>query len=112
MALANLQEWRPKSLTFALADAEIFRYIILWTGETINFAIATVFGVFGGSLLAALISGTFNWVAPPLVQFRYSLVGGLLMGFGAVRPWGRPNRFSPEPGSWNSAVPLFQRQTS
>ncbi|HFQ81895.1 MAG TPA: YeeE/YedE family protein [Desulfobacterales bacterium] len=81
---ALLQKWRPKSLTFALADAESFRYIILWTGETINFAIATVFGVLAGSLLAALISGTFNWVAPPLIQFRYSLVGGLLMGFGAV----------------------------
>jgi len=81
---ALLQKWRPKSLTFALADAQSFRYIILWTGETINFAVATVFGVLAGSLLAALISGTFNWVAPPLQQFRYSLVGGLLMGFGAV----------------------------
>jgi len=81
---ALLQKWRPKSLTFALADAQSFRYIILWTGETMNFAIATVFGVIGGSFLAAIISGTFNLVAPPLQQFRYNLVGGLLMGFGAV----------------------------
>ncbi len=79
-----LQAWRPKSLTFALADAQTFRYIILWTGETMNFAIATVFGVIGGALLAALITGTFHWVAPPLQQFKYNLVGGLLMGFGAV----------------------------
>ena len=81
---ALLQEWRPKSLTFALADAQSFRYIILWTGEKINFAIATVFGVLAGSFLAARISGTFNWVAPPLQQFKFNLVGGLLMGFGAV----------------------------
>ncbi len=81
---ALLQKWRPKSLTFALADAQSFRYIILWTGETINFAIATVFGVLAGSFLAARISGTFNWVAPPLQQFQFNLVGGLLMGFGAV----------------------------
>lgn len=79
-----LQQWRPKSLTFALADAQTFRYIILWTGETINFAIATVFGVLAGAFLAALISGTFNWVAPPLEQFHNNLIGGLLMGFGAV----------------------------
>ncbi len=79
-----LVHWRPKSLTFALADAQTFRYIILWTGETINFAIATVFGVLGGAFLAALISGTFHWVAPPLQQFKWNLVGGLLMGFGAV----------------------------
>ncbi len=58
---ALLQNWRPKSLTFALADAQSFRYIILWTGETINFAIATVFGVLAGSFLAARITGNFIW---------------------------------------------------
>jgi uncharacterized membrane protein YedE/YeeE len=83
-----LQAWRPKSLTFALADAETFRYIILWTGETINFAVATVLGVVAGSLVSALITGTFNWVAPPLQQFKYNLAGGLLMGFGAVLAMG------------------------
>ncbi len=83
-----LQAWGPKSLTFALADAQAFRYIILWTGETINFAVATVFGVIAGSLVSALISGTFNWIAPPLQQFKYNLVGGLLMGFGAVLAMG------------------------
>ncbi len=81
---ALLQDWRPKSLTFALADAQAFRYLILWTGETINFAVSTVFGVIFGSFAAALISGTFNWVAPPLQQFKYNLAGGLLMGVGAV----------------------------
>lgn len=83
-----LQLWRPKSMTFALADAEAFRYIILWTGETINFAVATVIGVVGGSFIAAVISGTFQWVAPPLQQFRYNLIGGLFMGFGAVLAMG------------------------
>ncbi|NOY53493.1 MAG: YeeE/YedE family protein [Deltaproteobacteria bacterium] len=79
-----LQTWRPKSLTFALADAQTFRYIIMWTGEKMNFGIATVFGVIGGALSAAMVTGTFHWVAPPLQQFKYNLVGGLLMGFGAV----------------------------
>ena len=83
-----LQAWGPKSLTFALADAQAFRYIILWTGETINFAVATVFGVIAGALISSLISGTFNWVAPPLQQFKYNLIGGLLMGFGAVLAMG------------------------
>ncbi len=85
---ALLQQWRPKSLTFALADAQAFRYIILWTGETINFAIATVFGVLAGSFLAARVSGTFMWIAPPLQQFKHNLVGGLLMGVGAVLAMG------------------------
>ncbi len=79
-----LQTWRPTSLTFALADAQTFRYIILWTGETINFAVASVLGVVAGSVIAAIFSRTFYWVAPPLQQFKYNLVGGLLMGFGAV----------------------------
>ncbi len=83
-----LQTWRPKSLTFALADAQTFRYIILWTGESINFAVATVLGVVAGSFIAAIISGTFHWIAPPLQQFKYNLVGGLLMGFGAVLAMG------------------------
>ncbi|MFZ3091517.1 MAG: YeeE/YedE family protein [Nitrospirota bacterium] len=79
-----LQKWRPWSLTFAAADAQAFRYLILWTGETINFAISSVFGVIFGSLIAALYTRTFNWVAPTLQQFKYNLVGGLLMGFGAI----------------------------
>ncbi|MEJ2696634.1 MAG: YeeE/YedE family protein [Candidatus Sulfobium sp.] len=83
-----LQVWRPKSMTFALADAQAFRYIILWTGETINFAVATVLGVVAGSFISAVISGTFQWVAPPLQQFKYNLAGGLLMGFGAVLAMG------------------------
>ncbi|MEJ2683177.1 MAG: YeeE/YedE family protein [Candidatus Sulfobium sp.] len=83
-----LQVWRPKSMTFALADAQTFRYIILWTGESINFAVATVLGVVAGSFISAIISGTFQWVAPPLQQFKYNLVGGLLMGFGAVLAMG------------------------
>ncbi len=83
-----LQKWRPKSLTFALADAQTFRYIILWTGESINFAISTVFGVIFGAFIASIISRTFNWVAPPLEQFKYNLFGGLLMGFGAVLAMG------------------------
>ncbi|MBI5181292.1 MAG: YeeE/YedE family protein [Nitrospirae bacterium] len=80
-----LQRWRPKSLTFALPDAEAFRFLILYTeGTGINFGIATVFGVLGGSFIAAMFSRTFNWVAPPLQQFKYNIFGGLLMGFGAV----------------------------
>jgi len=79
-----LQFWRPKSLTFALADAQTFRYIILWTGESINFAIASVLGVVAGSFIAAVLTKTFVWVAPTLEQFKYNLFGGLLMGFGAV----------------------------
>ncbi len=79
-----LQTWRPKALTFALADAQTFRYIIMWTGETINFAVATVFGVLGGAFLAAVITRSFHWVAPPLQQFKWNFAGGLLMGFGAV----------------------------
>ncbi len=79
-----LQFWRPKSLTFALADAQTFRYIILWTGESINFAIASVLGVVAGSFIASIVTRTFTWVAPPLEQFKYNLWGGLLMGFGAV----------------------------
>ncbi|GBD98912.1 putative inner membrane protein [bacterium BMS3Abin07] len=79
-----LQTWRPKSLTFALADAQTYRYIMLWTGESINFAIATVLGVLGGSFISAVITGTFRLIAPPLPQFKSNLFGGTLMGFGAV----------------------------
>lgn len=85
---ALLKKWRPWSLTFAAADAQAYRYITLWTSESINFAVSSVFGVISGSLIAALYTRTFNWVAPTLQQFKYNLVGGLLMGFGAILAMG------------------------
>ena len=48
------------SLTFIAPIADALQYVMLSTGSTLNFGIATVVGVFAGSLMTALATGRFH----------------------------------------------------
>lgn len=76
---------RVESYTFVAPVAESLNYLMTYTGSTIGFGIAAVFGVILGSFLYAVFSGNFH-----IETFRTRedminhIVGGVLMGFGGV----------------------------
>src|SRR5258708_2669276 len=49
------------SLTFIAPIADTLQYVMLSTGLTLNFGIATVAGVFAGSFVTALATRRFHW---------------------------------------------------
>ncbi|WGR91192.1 YeeE/YedE family protein [Bradyrhizobium sp. ISRA443] len=77
------------SLTFIAPIADALQYVMLSTGSTLNFGIVTVFGVFAGSLLTALVTGRFHLEAyqSPMHMLR-SACGAALMGTGGVMAFG------------------------
>jgi uncharacterized membrane protein YedE/YeeE len=77
------------SLTFIAPIADALQYVMLSTGSTLNFGIATVFGVFAGSLATALATGRFHWegYTSPRHMLR-SAGGAALMGAGGVTAYG------------------------
>ena len=77
------------SLTFIAPIADTLQYVMLSTGSTLNFGIATVGGVFAGSLLTALATGRFHWEGyqSPRHMLR-SAAGAALMGTGGVMAFG------------------------
>lgn len=77
------------SLTFIAPIADTLQYAMLSTGLTLNFGIATVAGVFGGSLVTALATGRFKLegYSSPRHMLR-SGSGAALMGIGGVMAFG------------------------
>lgn len=77
------------SLTFIAPIADSLQYAMLSTGLTLNFGIATVAGVFGGSLVTALATGRFKLegYSSPRHMLR-SGSGAALMGIGGVMAFG------------------------
>ena len=77
------------SLTFIAPIADALQYAMLSTGLTLNFGIATVAGVFAGSLVTALATGRFKLegYASPRHMLR-SAGGAALMGIGGVMAFG------------------------
>jgi uncharacterized membrane protein YedE/YeeE len=77
------------SLTFIAPIADGLQYVMLSTGSTLNFGIATVGGVFAGSLVTALATGRFHWEGyrSPGHMLR-SVAGAALMGAGGVMALG------------------------
>ena len=77
------------SLTFVAPIADTLQYVMLSTGLTLNFGIATVGGVFAGSLLTALLTGRFHWegYTSPRHMLR-SAGGAALMGAGGAMAYG------------------------
>ncbi len=76
---------RFESLSFVGPTGESFMYLMTFTGSTINFGIAVVFGVILGSFLYSTVTGkfrveTFNNRDDMVRHIR----GGILMGFGGV----------------------------
>jgi uncharacterized membrane protein YedE/YeeE len=77
------------SLTFIAPIADALQYVMLSTGSTLNFGIVTVFGVFAGSLVTALLTGRFELEGyqSPRHMLR-SGSGAALMGAGGVMAFG------------------------
>jgi hypothetical protein len=77
------------SLTFVAPIADSLQYAMLSTGLTLNFGIATVAGVFVGSLLTALVTRGFHWegYSSPRHMLR-SAGGAALMGAGGAMALG------------------------
>lgn len=77
------------SLTFIAPIADSLQYAMLSTGLTLNFGIATVGGVFAGSLVTALATRRFHWegYSSPRHMLR-SAGGAALMGIGGVMAFG------------------------
>ncbi|WOH84028.1 YeeE/YedE family protein [Bradyrhizobium sp. BEA-2-5] len=77
------------SLTFIAPIADALQYVMLSTGSTLNFGIVTVFGVFAGSLITAIVTGRFQLEGyrSPQHMLR-SGSGAALMGVGGVMAFG------------------------
>ena len=77
------------SLTFIAPIADSLQYAMLSTGLTLNFGVATVAGVFAGSLVTALVTGRFKLegYSSPRHMLR-SAGGAALMGIGGVMAFG------------------------
>ncbi len=77
------------SLTFIAPIADTLQYAMLSTGLTLNFGIATVTGVFAGSLVTALLTGRFRLEGfnSPRHMLR-SAGGAALMGAGGAMAYG------------------------
>ncbi|MHB8744892.1 MAG: YeeE/YedE family protein [Sulfuricaulis sp.] len=76
---------RVESFTFVAPVAENLNYLMTFTGSTINFGIAAVFGVITGSFLYAVLSGNFRIETFNSRQDMINhIAGGALMGFGGV----------------------------
>ena len=77
------------SLTFIAPIADTVQYVMLSTGLALNFGIVMVAGVFGGSLLTALITRRFRlegYTSPR--QMLRSITGAALMGSGGAMALG------------------------
>ena len=77
------------SLTFIAPIADSLQYAMLSTGLSLNFGIATVAGVFAGSLATALVTGRFEFegFTSPRHMLR-SAGGAALMGAGGAMAYG------------------------
>ncbi len=77
------------SLTFIAPIADSLQYLMLSTGSTLSFGIATVAGVFAGSLVTALLTGRFELEGYRSPQHMLRSAGGAaLMGAGGVMAFG------------------------
>ena len=76
---------RLESYTFVSPVAENVNYLMTFTGSTINFGIAAVFGIIAGSFLYAVLSGNFQIETfSSRADMVNHMIGGVLMGFGGV----------------------------
>ena len=74
-----------ESVTFIAPVGNAINYLMTWTGSTIGFGIAVVFGILCGSLFYALASGGFrSETFSDRADMINHLIAGVLMGFGGV----------------------------
>ena len=81
----DFEPLRLASFTFTGPTADELMYLMTFTGSTINFGIAAVFGVILGSFLYVIMTGKFRveTFVDRSDMVRHML-GGILMGFGGV----------------------------
>ncbi|MFQ6022349.1 MAG: YeeE/YedE family protein [Acidiferrobacterales bacterium] len=76
---------RLESFTFVAPVGNNLQYLMTFTGATIGFGVAAVFGVIAGSFLYAVLSGNFRIEAfTNRSDMIRHMIGGVLMGFGGV----------------------------
>jgi len=76
---------RMESYTFIAPTGEGIMYLLTFTGSTINFGIAAVFGVILGSFLYAVATGRFRLETfTDRSDMIRHMLGGITMGFGGV----------------------------
>ncbi len=76
---------RTESYTFIAPAGESLMYLMTFTGSTINFGIAAVFGVILGSFLFVVATGRFRLETfTDRGDMIRHIVGGITMGFGGV----------------------------
>jgi len=76
---------RVESYTFVAPVADNLQYLMTFTGSTISFGIAAVFGMIFGSFVYAIASGSFRLEGfASTGDLLAHLAGGALMGFGGV----------------------------
>jgi uncharacterized membrane protein YedE/YeeE len=74
-----------ESVSFVAPTGNSLSYLMTYTGATINFGIAVVFGVIAGSFVYSVLSRTFRIETFTDKQDMINhLLGGLFMGFGGV----------------------------
>jgi uncharacterized membrane protein YedE/YeeE len=74
-----------ESMSFISSSGNAVNYLMSFTGATINFGIALIFGMIAGSFVYALISRSFRIETfSNRTQMVSHLVGGALMGFGGI----------------------------
>ncbi|MBX2839121.1 MAG: YeeE/YedE family protein [Gammaproteobacteria bacterium] len=86
--ILGLDDFDPmplESMSFVAPSGNSLTYLMTYTGATINFGIAIVFGVIVGSFLYSVLSRSFRIETFTDKQDMINhLLGGLLMGFGGV----------------------------
>ena len=75
---------RPGSLVFAGPLARAGLYVTSQSIPWSVFSIPMVFGVMLGAAVTAIVTRTFRWTPPQADQVGYYLIGGLMMGIGAI----------------------------
>ncbi len=74
-----------ESVTFIAPVGNAVNYLMTWTGSTIGFGVAVVFGIVCGSLFYAIASGRFRIETfSDRADMINHLMAGVLMGFGGV----------------------------
>ncbi len=81
----EFEEITPVSLTFVEPVGDSLLYLMIWTGSSINFGIATVGGLAVGSFIAALYRSQFyvRGFEDSAEMGRY-MIGGALTGMGGA----------------------------
>lgn len=81
----DFEPLRLESYTFVGPVAEHVQYLMTYTGSTIGFGVASVFGMIAGSFLYAIATGNFRLEGfASTSDLGAHLAGGALMGFGGV----------------------------